>query len=193
VDCVFPAYRQALPILVILTFVFAAALGSVPDGRRATAVALTVVALAGSFLLSHRDAENHRGKTERWEWACKQIAEEIAVRWGDHRPVIAVTAAGCLPYFSKLPALDMHGLNDAHLARNRPDDFGYGYMGHELMDPEYVVSRAPEIVIFHIGRNPSIPADFVRTDFLNEYERVSIDVPGWDGHPGYVWLRGGFP
>lgn len=107
--------------------------------------------------------------------------------------MVAVTAAGCFPYFSKLAALDMYGLNDPHLARHRPEDFGYGYMGHELMSPEYVVSRAPEIVVFHIGRNPSIPTAFVRTDFLNQYQLVSIEVPGWEGRPGYVWLRSGFP
>lgn len=78
---IFPAYRQALPVLVVLAFAFSAALANVSWGSwRIAAVALGIIGLAGSFLLSHRDAENHRGKTERWEWACKEIAEQVALR-----------------------------------------------------------------------------------------------------------------
>ena len=44
----------------------------------------------------------------------------VVGRDSEEEPLFAVTAAGCLPYFSELPALDMLGLNDRHIAHHRP-------------------------------------------------------------------------
>ena len=43
------------------------------------------------------------------------------------QPLLAATAAGALPFFSRLPALDMLGLNDRFLARNPPPNLGQDY------------------------------------------------------------------
>jgi hypothetical protein len=64
------------------------------------------------------------------------------------RPLLAVTAAGALPYFSKLPALDMLGLNDRYLAHNPPPGLGQGRIAHELGDGAYFMRREPDLVIF---------------------------------------------
>jgi hypothetical protein len=62
-------------------------------------------------------------------------------------PLVAVDAAGAVPYFSGLRSLDMLGLNDAHIARHHDASFGRGVQGHELGDGAYVLSRAPDIIV----------------------------------------------
>jgi hypothetical protein len=62
--------------------------------------------------------------------------------------LIAVSAAGALPYAAGFPCVDMLGLNDYYLPRHKPSEFGAGFIGHELGDGAYIISRKPDIVIF---------------------------------------------
>lgn len=57
--------------------------------------------------------------------------------------VLAVDAAGKIPYFSGLPTIDMLGLTDRHIARveSRGE-----WVGHSKMDPEYVLARRPDFI-----------------------------------------------
>jgi hypothetical protein len=67
----------------------------------------------------------------------------------EHLPkatVIAVNAAGIVPYASELPTIDMLGLTDAHIA-HRPIPLGKHFHGHEKYDPEYVLDRGPEVIL----------------------------------------------
>jgi len=67
------------------------------------------------------------------------------------RPLVAVTAAGAVPYWSELPSLDMLGLNDWYLPRHPPADKGRGMIGHELGDGAYVFAQHPDLIVFSIG------------------------------------------
>jgi arabinofuranosyltransferase len=67
------------------------------------------------------------------------------------QPLIAVTGAGAIPYYSKLPTVDMLGLNDPYLTKNKPDKFGYGMLAHDLFRPDYALERSPDIIIFNDG------------------------------------------
>jgi hypothetical protein len=60
--------------------------------------------------------------------------------------VVAVNAAGIIPYESGLPTIDMLGLNDAHIA-HREVAMGRGAIGHEKHDGAYVLSRQPDVVL----------------------------------------------
>jgi hypothetical protein len=67
----------------------------------------------------------------------------------EHLPkdaAIAVNAAGIVPYASELPAIDMLGLTDAHIA-HRPIPLGMHFHGHEKFDPDYVLDRGPDVII----------------------------------------------
>ena len=75
-----------------------------------------------------------------------------------------MTAAGCLPYWSELPALDMLGLNDYYLPRHPPKNFGNGFLGHELGNGLYTLTRNPDIIIFNTG---SLPVTLVGEELLN--------------------------
>jgi hypothetical protein len=114
--------------------------------RRAWALA---GALATMFLAAQQfDPENLRARTERWEWDGQVTGNLLRESFGDRRPLLAADPAGTLPYFSKLPAIDMLGINDRHIARHRPDGFGHGFLGHELGDGAYVLDREPDLVVF---------------------------------------------
>ncbi len=60
------------------------------------------------------------------------------------REILATTAAGKLPYFSELKTIDMHGLNDIHIAHK---DVGFFTVpGHNKYDMDYVLSRKPDLI-----------------------------------------------
>ncbi len=66
----------------------------------------------------------------------------------DENVTIATTAAGAIPYYSGLPAIDMYGINDKWIARK-------GYVvgttpGHQLISPfTYLLDRKVNLVISH--------------------------------------------
>jgi hypothetical protein len=63
--------------------------------------------------------------------------------------VIAVNAAGAIPFCSGLRAIDMLGLNDVHIAHRAVPDMGKGWAGHEKGDGAYVLARRPDYILFH--------------------------------------------
>ncbi len=83
---------------------------------------------------------------------------------------IAVDAAGQVPYFSGLPAIDMFGINDLHIGRLPVATLGQGTPGHEKFDLTYVVGRAPQYVIIY----------GTLLDGVKEYERAPVS---WTDNP----------
>jgi hypothetical protein len=99
--------------------------------------------------------------------------------FGSRRPLLAVDAAGALPYWSDFPALDMLGLNDAFIAHHPPRDFGRGPIGHELGDGAYVWRRAPDLIAFDNASGSHDPR------FLSG--RQLLAMPPF--HRVYQWIR----
>jgi arabinofuranosyltransferase len=155
---IFPGWRHFVPLLVILMFGLDEAmrwlLGRFTGHPRATAAAwlvLLVLLQVGYVRQQWREPENLRARQERWEWDGKVLATTLKQAFAAEQPLLAVTAAGCLPYWSELPALDMLGLNDHFLARHPPADLGKGYLGHELGNGRYVLDRQPDLITFNVG------------------------------------------
>lgn len=76
--------------------------------------------------------------------------------------VIATNTAGSIPYFSRLRAIDMLGLNDSHIAHLQVENMGAGIAGHEKADGDYVVARRPTFIMFDSAtgsRKPRRPSD----------------------------------
>ncbi len=84
--------------------------------------------------------------------------------------LIAVDAAGQVPYFSELPTIDMFGINDLHIGRLQVATLGQGTPGHEKFDLTYVVSRQPEYVVI-FG---------TLLDSVKEYDRAPVE---WTNDP----------
>jgi hypothetical protein len=149
----FPAWRHLVPaialaaLLIVEGFAELMALGVVPLVVASVIMAGCAVELA---IVQGRDRECSRARHERWEWHGAAVGWMLERAFGPRQPLIAVDAAGAIPYFSELPALDMLGLNDRYLALHRPEGFGRGELGHELGDGRYVLARRPDLVMFCI-------------------------------------------
>jgi arabinofuranosyltransferase len=96
-------------------------------------------------------------------------ARETMGRWlKAHVPpgtLIAVDAAGQVPYFSELPAIDMFGINDLHIGRLSVATLGQGTPGHEKFDLAYIITRAPRYVIIY----------GTLFDDVSEYRRAGVE------------------
>jgi hypothetical protein len=148
---VFPRNRLALPLLVCAAL-FAGHgihwLGSV--GRAGRALAWVVV--LGSICLARLDAERPADDAHQqlsdWEWTGVATGEWLHRAFAEEQPLLAVDAAGAVPFASKLPCLDMLGLCDRIIARTPPAE-GEGFVvGHNRGNGAYVLSRRPDIVLF---------------------------------------------
>ncbi|MGH7787875.1 MAG: hypothetical protein ACRERC_13455 [Candidatus Binatia bacterium] len=58
---------------------------------------------------------------------------------------VAVIAAGIVPYFTRMPAIDVLGKSDRHIARLTP--FPGSMVGHGKGDPTYTLDRRPDFVV----------------------------------------------
>jgi hypothetical protein len=63
---------------------------------------------------------------------------------------MAQVATGIIPYYSRLPVIDMLGVNDEHIA-HLDVPLGIGPAGHEKTDGAYVISRQPDIIWLMLG------------------------------------------
>jgi arabinofuranosyltransferase len=221
---VFPAYRHAVPLVVLVAFVLAEAAWLIArqwSSRPRVFYPIAIAALLALVPFVRSQAADkwvQRAKTERWEWQCKDLALTLKQAFGPAQPLLAVTAAGCLPYWSELPALDMMGLSDYYLPRHRPESFGTGMVGHELGDGAYVLSRNPDLIVFDVGApDPSWrsgaeleklaefharfvpvplrtePEGYTATVFMNRYsDRIGVvRTPGSLSVPGYLFTGAG--
>jgi hypothetical protein len=149
---IFPAWRHFVPLLVLFALLMAEGFEWVVEraGRREYkfAVAAGLLSLILFVALQFHDAENYRAVTERWEWDGQVIGTLFKRAFAEEQPLMAVDPAGCLPYWSELPTVDMLGLNDYHLPRHPPPNFGAGPIAHELGDGRYVLGREPDLVVF---------------------------------------------
>ena len=149
---IFPAWRHFVPLLVLLVLMAAVGAEWAAEhikGIGSALVAVTLALLLGAFLwLQFRDEENFRAISERWEWDGKAVGTLLKQAFGSQQPLMAVDPAGCMPYWSELPSIDMLGLNDYYLPRHPPPNMGEGAIGHELGDGQYVLNRRPDLVVF---------------------------------------------
>lgn len=197
---IFPAWRHLIPVVVIFTFAIIDGtflLGKFFEKKKIfhpAAIAAGLVVLFASYLwLQFNHPKNKKAVYERWEWDGQVIGLLLKKAFSTQQPLIAVTAAGCLPYWSELPALDMLGLNDYYLPRHPPKNLGRGSIGHELGSGAYVMERAPDIVIFHVGLHDDVfrsGQEMQKTDaFYENYAAVNVLGTQPHRYHGILWFR----
>jgi len=145
------AWRHFTPIALGLALMIAIGLSELDareGGARVAARASALATLCLLWVLQLSDPQLNRARDERWQWDGEVVGRLLGTAFAAEQPLLAVDAAGSVPYFSRLPALDMLGLSDGFLAHHRPSDFGSGVLGHELGDGAYVLSREPDLVLF---------------------------------------------
>ncbi len=149
---------------------------------RALLGASVALSVAGFVYGQRHDPEIGGAKGQVWNWRGRDLGVFLRRAFGERSPLLAVDAAGTLPYFARVPALDMLGLNDAYLARNRPKGFGKGFMGHELGDGAYVLGRKPDLVVFHDMATSDVPLWKSGREMLRHktwrslYQRVAMET-----------------
>jgi len=97
---------------------------------------------------------------DRWVLVGKHLGQE---RYAGRR--LAVDAAGKVPFYSGLRTVDMLGLNDEHIAHLPAR---YFEAGHNKHDPDYVLSREPDLIADWI--DPRLDLRFGLT--REKYERA---------------------
>ena len=97
---------------------------------------------------------------DRWVTVGRHLADR---RYAGR--LLAVDAAGKIPFYSGLPAVDMLGLNDVHIAHLPAS---YFEAGHNKYDPDYILSRRPDLLADWI--DPRLDLRFGLT--REKYERA---------------------
>lgn len=178
----FPGHRHLILPIVACASLSAFAIERLCAIRRKSIVAagfLVVVLLIAQFVrLQKTDPGYRMAVAVRWQWDGKVVGELFRSTFADKHPLWAVTAAGCLPYFSGLPALDMLGLNDRHIARVPPDR--RFPLAHDHGDGKYVLDREPDLITFGlpVGGAPTfVSGEEMKRDhrFWNRYRKVEFE------------------
>jgi len=106
-------------------------------------VVLAIVLLQFTPYITDRRFEYRVDKYDRWMELGKHLAREHPAG------VLAIDAAGKVPFYTKLYTIDMYGMNDRYIA-HRPTSFFS--VGHNKSDMDYVLSRDPTLIAAW-GRN----------------------------------------
>lgn len=157
---IFAGRRHWVPLWLLLAFMVTPGLDWVIRRRRVwPALVVAVTSLAAIHHLGEiqrEDPKVQQAKRQIWQWEGEILARVLGEGFRAEQPLMAVTAAGTLPYFSKLPCLDMLGLNDRHIARKRPEHAGS--LAHDHADGTYVLDRQPDLIVFTLGIAPGFEA-----------------------------------
>jgi hypothetical protein len=145
---IFPAWRHMVPLIIFAAFMVGENVKCL--GLRFEWKNLVILTLCLTMLVFFQfsSKENIRAKQETWEWDGQVVGLLLKKAFGGQQPLLAVDPAGCVPYWSELPSIDMLGINDYYIPRNKPFSFGQGAIGHELGDGRYVLNRKPDLVLF---------------------------------------------
>jgi hypothetical protein len=192
-------FAPMLPLIYALSATSAASLArSLGAGdetqpwQRPAATAVVIAALVLFTLQASQDDVAVRAERQT-------VTERVEIgRWMrlnlPSDTVVAVVPAGSIPYESRLPSIDMLGLNDEHIAHQHIDLPGV-IIGHEKYDSNYVLDRRPDVIILndHLTRSPwrladydvlraqiitAIPDMLTSPRLLQEYEPRSVNIAG---------------
>lgn len=181
---IFPAFRHFVLVYVILTYALIEGFIKCNFKFFKTKYFLaifTFICIPCYLYLQINYSSNKIVKHEKWEWDGLLLGEFLKRGFYKQQPLLGVTAAGCIPYSSNLPCLDMLGLNDYYIARHPPKDYAKGgYIGHELGDVNYILKRNSDILIFTVGQStPSfrIGEELKKNnEFLRKYKPVLFTI-----------------
>lgn len=182
----FMEFRFLVPILpsLMLLIVWTILTIQASPAVRAALVALVLLGSVHHALMfdlwprgqgpeSRRELEGHLIAPEQnWVGIGKALAHGVGA---DRSVMIAVSPAGAIPYYSRLPAIDMLGLTDRWVARHGD---GIGTRpGHQRVAPyHYLARRGAHLLIGHpVLRHASLPL----AAYPFEYFRGLI-LPGAD-------------
>jgi arabinofuranosyltransferase len=121
------------------------------DVRPLWVTGVGVAAVAAFVVLQLGDGENTRAD-ERWTQHALTLGRALQRGFAQLDPLMAVHAAGALPYGSGFRCIDMLGLNDREIALNPvPND--EPMIGHDHFNAAIVLRREPDFIVYGNGMN----------------------------------------
>ncbi|MBX7254983.1 MAG: hypothetical protein K1Y02_01385 [Candidatus Hydrogenedentes bacterium] len=165
-------FRVIVVLAVSSAVLYGASRAKILPGQKSILGALAaVVALTCSIPASFASAPFGEPKRDMWYELGHFLGKEYP-----HK-TIAVDAAGKIPYFSGLHAIDMLGLNDTHIAHTRVENF---VAGHSKHDAEYVLKQSPDIITCWIDTQLNMSYGLTRSRYIEggyEVSYVLTDLP----------------
>lgn len=170
-----------LPLGCVALAALAGGLGRRPAQRWSFAVGATLLLILGGLL----DSTLHtRIAVERHDAAVRRAAGVYLLAHYPATTVVAVNPAGLIAYHSRMPTIDMLGLNDLYIAHHGKRDITKPF-GHQLGDGEYVLARKPDVIL--LGVVPAaLPGPFISdaeiwnsAEFRRAYTAVEWPDIGW--------------
>lgn len=171
--------RILIPILPLAYVAFVLLAPQLPQGVSGGLLVL----VSASLLVSYHLDQNVLRQINNWR-KFYVTRYEAGTYLRNHFPsgtIVALNAAGIIPYYSGLPTIDMLGLNDRYIAHHGKRDRQLR-VGHQAGDGEYVLSQQPDIVLFcwTLSRRPcnfiSDREIWASTTFQNQF--IPVDWPG---------------
>ncbi len=177
----FDEYRfmaHAMPLLFVL-----AAVGVVTLRAGRPAVALAALVFAITAIAPWRSPSVLANPSNNGD-PSEQIATAVLIK-RNARPDsrVAVIAAGIVPYFTRLEAVDLLGKNDRHIARLRP--IPDAELGHGKIDPAHSLATRPDLVVGYrnIGYVLSLPPDLRARNPVERFLVSPAFVRAYRPHP----------
>jgi arabinofuranosyltransferase len=169
------------PRFLVVIFPWMAVLGLVgltgfsPRRRlvQATFAAAVLILVGGLSLFEAAAYRTVMDTMNRGWWSAAEWLSGNASK----QDLVAVGAAGIIPYHTGLPTLDMYGLNDLHIAHLTVARLGSGLAGHEKFDPVYILEKRPEYIATWInpeGQPISAGLEQIPDRLKDEYALVAV-------------------
>lgn len=197
---IFPAFRFFIPLVLLSCFILGQGIHFITKNNSVGTkkiFLIFIICLVCSFFIQINSPHTKVIYTQSIEWIGngKVIGKFLRKAFGDHA-LIAVDAAGALPYYSKLPAIDMLGLNDYHIAHTPPPkNTGKHWLAHDHGDGRYVLSQRPDVIIMGWaggGIQDNFPGDAQLLQIPEFYDKyLLITFEGKDPYPfqSEMWIR----
>jgi arabinofuranosyltransferase len=185
----FPGFRHILVLVPVIILLYMEAVervcaASAPYWGKQFFLAYL---LACFLWLQFSFKENMYAKeTQEWVDEGVNIGKVLGRIYHDSQPLVAVGLAGVIPFYSDLPSLDMYGLTDPYMSMHPGDEFGHGFIGHDLLNADYVLSRKPDIIVFFLGKTAPLHEFNEHKDFKEKYFSKEIVLPDYTAT---IWLR----
>jgi hypothetical protein len=174
---IFSSYRHFIPAMALMGFLLAGCgLLTLNAPSRFSKARVTIFLILTLLVLTSDLAASPDRKVQQG----KSVGLLLREAFGAKHPVFASDAAGVMPFFAGMEAIDPLGLNDYHIARHPTPDRGKGWVGHELGDGKYVLDLKPDLMMpANFDGAMDFPADqqlLADPRFGANYQRVRVDA-----------------
>jgi hypothetical protein len=178
-------YLQGAYGPLVLLAAFGARAMAAQRGGAVLAWAVALLCTGWAVRDQQLDANDPYQRVSRWEWQGRAAGEWLGQAFGTEQPRVAVDAAGAVPFFSGLPALDMLGLCDRVIAKSPPPRSDHVFPAHSRGNAAHVLELAPDLMLFGnpLGEPlPRWPGGWQleeQPEFLDDYRAVVLRTGPW--------------